>query len=404
MGSALEDIVVLDLSRVLAGPVATQILGDLGARVIKIERPGNGDDTRSWGPPFQKDEEGNDTAESAYYLSCNRNKESVTVDISKPEGQKLIRALMAKSDIVIENFKVGSLKKYGLDYEQIKEEFPHLIYCAISGFGQNGPLASEPGYDFLAQALGGLMAYTGEPDGTPMKAGVALSDVMTGLYGVIGILSALHAREKTGKGQIVDVALLDVTIAGMTNLAQYYLTSGTAPPRVGNAHATIVPYQTFTTADGHLVIAVGNDGQFAHLCALLDQPELAKDERFEKNAGRVRHREDLTDILQKIISTKETGEWLSLFLENSIPAAPVNKMEDVFAMEQVKARGMSIKMPVNDTDHEIELVGSPLKLSGTPVSYRKAPPTLGADTNTVLKELLDLSAEELNALKADKVI
>ncbi len=404
MALALEDIIVLDLSRVLAGPVATQILGDLGARVIKIERPGEGDDTRSWGPPFLKDKDGNDTAESAYYLSCNRNKESVTIDITKPEGQKLIRALMAKSDIVIENFKVGGLQKYGLEYEQVKEDFPHLIYCAISGFGQNGPLAQEPGYDFLAQALGGLMAYTGEPDGTPIKAGVALSDVMTGLYAVIGILSALHARKTTGKGQMVDLALLDVTLAGMTNLAQYYLTSGKVPPRVGNAHATIVPYQTFETADGHIVIAVGNNGQFKRLCSVLGQPELADDPRFEKNSGRVENRQPLTDLLQTALLAKKTEEWTTLFLEHNIPAGPVNTMDEVFAMEQIKVRDMKVNMPESAHGKGIELVGSPLKLSGTPVSYRKSPPTLGEDTEAILKDLLKLNPDEIDTLKADKVI
>ncbi len=404
MASALDGIIVLDLSRVLAGPVCTQILGDLGAKVIKIERPGSGDDTRHWGPPFLKGENGEDTDESAYYLSCNRNKHSVTIDIKHPEGQKLIRELMAKADIVIENFKVGGLEKYGLAYEQIKDDFPELIYCSISGFGQNGPLAKEPGYDFLAQALGGLMASTGEPDGAPMKAGVALSDVMTGLYAAIGILSALHARTQTGKGQHVDLALLDVTLAGMSNLAQYYLTSGKVPPRVGNAHASIVPYQTFETADGYIVIAVGNNSQFERLCTALEKPDLAADERFHRNAARVENRDVLAELLQAELKKRNTQSWIDICHAQDIPAAPVNTMDQVFEMDQIKDRQMKISMQNQTIETEIDLVGSPLKFSETPVSYSKAPPGLGEDTDLILKDILKLPEADIIELKTKKIV
>lgn len=404
MTSSLENIRVLDLSRVLAGPVCTQILGDLGADIIKIERPGAGDDTRAWGPPFLKDKDGNDTAESAYYLSCNRNKKSVTVDISKPEGQKIIRALMARSDIVIENFKVGGLEKYGLGYEQIKDEFPQIIYCAISGFGQNGPLSPEPGYDFLAQAMGGLMSATGEPDGAPMKAGVALSDVMTGLYAAIGILAALNHRHETGKGQMVDVSLLDVTLAGMTNLAQYYLTSGTVAPRQGNAHATIVPYQTFGTKDGHIVIAIGNDAQFKLLCRHLGHADWADDARFTKNKDRVKNRDTLVPMISAEIKKQTTEQWMVLFRNADIPAGPVQKMDDVFAMEQIAARGMNISLPHSAAASPVHLVGSPLKLSAAPVTYRAAPPALGQDTDDVLKTVLNLKDGDIRALKDKGIV
>lgn len=399
MASSLEKIRVLDLSRVLAGPLCTQILGDLGAEIIKIERPGTGDDTRSWGPPFLKDHNGRDTHESAYYLSCNRNKKSVTVDITKPDGQKIIRDLIAQSDIVIENFKVGGLEKYGLGYSQLKDRFPKLIYCAISGFGQNGPMATEPGYDFMAQAMGGLMAATGTPDGQPMKAGVAVSDVMTGLYATIGILAALHHRDKTGQGQMVDVALLDVTLAGMTNLAQYYLTARAVPPRLGNAHSTIVPYQVFDTQDSHIVIAIGNDAQFHRLCRVLKAPDWADDPRFSINSERVIHRDILVPLLAEKIQTRTTSEWIALFSENDVPAAPVNRMDEVFAMEQIKAREMAISLPHPVTGQPVNLVGSPLKFSASPVSYHLAPPTLGADTDAVLSELLQIKPGDIQGLK-----
>jgi len=404
MPSSLDGIRVLDLSRVLAGPVCTQILGDLGAEIIKIEKPGEGDDTRQWGPPFLKDKDGNDTQESAYYLSCNRNKKSVTVDISKPEGQKIIHALAAKSDILIHNFKVGGLDKYGLGFVAMHEKHPHLIYTAISGFGQDGPLASEPGYDLMAQAMGGLMGHTGAEGQDPTKAGVALVDVMTGLYAAIGTLAALHAREKTGKGQMVDLALLDVTLAAMTNIAQYYLTSGKAPKRFGNAHATIVPYQSFRAKDGHMVIAIGNDHQFRKFAAALGKPEWADDPRFAHNSARVANRDILVPMIAEVLAARSVDDWVALMREIDVPAAPVNSIDKVFAIDQIQSRGMEIEMPHPQSPSPIKLVGSPFHLSGTPVSYRLPPPVMGSHTAEVLTVLTGLSQAELADLQAKKVI
>lgn len=403
MTSSLENIRVLDLSRILAGPVCTQILADLGAEVIKIERPGEGDDTRNWGPPFLKNAAGINTSESAYYLSCNRGKKSIAIDISKPEGQALIHRLAEKSDILIHNFKVGSLDKYGLGYEAMHAKHPHLIYTAISGFGQNGPLASEPGYDLLAQAMGGLMAHTGKDGEEPMKAGVALSDVMSGLYAAIGTLAALHAREKTGKGQLVDIALLDVTLASMTNIAQYFLTSGAPPRRFGNAHSTIVPYQAFSASDGHFVIAVGNDHQFGRLCAAVNRVEWASDSRFASNSARVIHRDTLVPLLSEILAQKTVAEWLALFQEIDIPAAPVNSIDQAFALDQVQTRAMKITLPHALAAEPVTLVGNPLKLSETPVSYSLAPPTLGQHTEEILRSS-GLSPAEIAGLHAAGVI
>ena len=404
MPSPLEGIRVLDLSRVLAGPVATQMLGDLGAEIIKIEKPGEGDDTRQWGPPFLKDSQGNDTHESAYYLSCNRNKKSVTVDISRPEGQKIIHALATKSDILIHNFKVGGLDKYGLGFEAMHAAHPHLIYTAISGFGQDGPMASEPGYDLMAQAMGGLMGHTGAEGGEPTKAGVALVDVMTGLHAVIGSLAALRAREKTGKGQMVDLALLDVTLASMTNIAQYYLTSGTAPKRYGNAHSTIVPYQSFEAKDGHMVIAVGNDHQFRKFAAALGQAGWADDARFARNGARVANRDTLVPLIGDVLATKSVGDWVSLMRDIDVPAAPVNSIDKVFDIDQIQARGMEIEMNHPQSKDRVKLVGSPFHLSDTPVSYRLPPPVMGAHTAEILTVLTGLSQAELADLRAKKII
>lgn len=404
MSLPLEGIRILDLSRVLAGPVCTQILGDLGADIIKIERPSQGDDTRKWGPPFMAGENGEETNESAYYLSCNRNKRSVTIDIAKPEGQELIRRILTKSDVLIENFKVGGLEKYGLGYNDLKKDFPALVYCSISGFGQNGPLAHEPGYDFLAQALGGLMANTGTPNGEPIKAGVALSDVMTGLYSTIGILTALHSRKETGNGQRVDLSLLDVTLAGMTNIAQYYLTSGRNAPRQGNAHATIVPYQSFKTQDGHVVIAIGNNGQFEKFCAFLGQASWAEDPLFSTNAARVKNRERLVPMIGDIVAKKPTEHWVNALRDVDIPVAPVNTISQTFDMEQIQARDMKISMNHSLSGENISLVGSPLKLSETPVSYRQAPPTLGQHTREVLKEILHMEEADMDTLENQGVI
>lgn len=404
MSNSLEGIRVLDLSRILAGPVCTQILGDLGADIIKIEKPGEGDDTRGWGPPFLKDKGDRDTRESAYFLSCNRNKRSVTIDITQPAGQALIHALAARSDVMIHNFKVGGLDKYGLGFAAMQAKHPHLVYAAISGFGQNGPLSTEPGYDLMAQAMGGLMGHTGEEGGEPMKAGVALVDFMTGLYAAIGILAALQARAKTGRGQMVDLALLDSALASMSNLAQYYLTSGKAPKRYGNAHSTIVPYQAFRTSDGYMVVAVGNDSQFRKFAAYLGKAEWADDLRFARNTNRVRHREILVPLIADLLLKKTTAAWVEGMRAIDVPAGPVNSIDEVFAMEQVQARGMEITMSHPLSVAPIKLVGSPLKLSDTPVSYRLPPPSMGAQTDEVLRSLLNLASAELADLKAKKVI
>lgn len=404
MRKSLENIRILDLSRVLAGPYCTQILGDLGAEILKIERPGAGDDTRGWGPPYLKDADGHDTTESAYYLSANRNKKSVAIDITTEKGQALIRDLLKSCDILIENFKTGGLDKYGLGYDQLKTQFPNLIYCSISGFGRTGPMAKEPGYDFLAQGMSGLMAHTGAPGEEPMKVGVALSDIMTGLNAAIGILAALHAREKNGKGQHVDVALTDCTLSAMTNLAQYYLTSGTVAPRLGNAHATIVPYQVFETADGHIILAVGNNDQFARFAALAGHSEWAEDVRFARNRDRVQNRDILVPMMTEVVKQHPSEYWLKLCDEHNVPCGPINTMDKVFQMEQIQARGMEIEMnhPLSPTP--VHLVGSPLKFSETPVSYELPPPTCGEHTQEVLKNLLDLSDEEIEELKNSHVI
>ena len=404
MSGPLSGIRVLDLSRVLAGPSCTQMLGDLGADIIKVERPGDGDDTRKWGPPYLKDADGNDTTESAYYLSCNRNKRSIAVDIATPQGQAIIHELLDKSDILIENFKAGGLKKYGLDYDSVKAKHPHIIYASITGFGQTGPLASEPGYDIMAQATGGLMSATGEADGAPMKVGVALSDIMTGLHAAIGILAALHKRHETGTGEHVDVALLDCTIASMTNLAQYYLTSGKPAPRQGNAHATIVPYQAFEAADGWVIVAVGNDTQFARLAKLLGHGEWASDERFALNRNRVLHRETLVPLIAARMKAQPVSHWVSALQDIDVPVGPVNRMDQVFAMEQVQARGMEIEMNHPASPAPIHLVGSPLKLTENPVIYRLPPPVCGAQTKEVLQELLNKDDKEINALTKSGVI
>lgn len=399
MTMALKDIRVIDLSRVLAGPFCTQILGDLGADIIKIERPDVGDETRYWGPPFVQDEDGKDTSESAYYLSANRNKRSLTVDITTEEGQAIIHDLLKDADILIQNFKTGGLEKYGLGYEQIKDKHPHIIYCHITGFGQDGPMAQDPGYDFLVQALGGLMAATGDPGTQPMKAGVALSDIITGLFGCIGILAALHSRSETGKGQLVDTALLDCTLSSMVNLAQYYLTSGKVAPRLGNAHSTIVPYQAFETKDGHIILSIGNDRQFARFCDAAGHSEWAKDENFSTNSARVIHRDTLIPQIQNLMKEKTTSDWVAIFHECNVPCGPVNTMDQVFEMPQIDARHMKINMHHTKSDTDIDLVGSPLKLSETPVKYNYAPPSLGEHTDEILSDILSYSPEKIKQLK-----
>jgi crotonobetainyl-CoA:carnitine CoA-transferase CaiB-like acyl-CoA transferase len=376
---ALSHIRVLDLSRVLAGPWSTQILADLGAEVIKVENPVGGDDTRHWGPPFMADAEGNPTEESAYFLCTNRGKQSVRIDIRTPEGQEQVRALAREVDVLVENFKVGGLAKYGLDYESLTAENPRLVYCSITGFGQTGPYAARPGYDFLIQAMGGLMSITGAPEaegGEPQKVGVALSDIMTGLYATIGILAALSEREQSGQGQYVDLALLDVTAATLANQATNHLVGGQVPQRLGNAHPNIVPYQAFATADGHCIIAVGNDLQFRNLVNVLGLEELGADSRFATNKARVEHREILAPLLQEKLRERSRDEWLAALESAGVPAGPINNIDEVFSNPQVQARGMRVNLP-HPLNPGLELPGNPIKLSRTPVEYRQPPPMLG---------------------------
>lgn len=389
---ALSSLRVLDLSRVLAGPWASQLLADLGADVIKIERPGAGDDTRAWGPPYMAAASGEPTAESAYFLSANRGKQSVCIDLKDPEGQAQIRQLAASCDVLIENFKVGGAAACGIDYPTLSELNPRLVYCSITGFGQTGPDRARPGYDFLVQAMGGLMSVTGEPDeaagGGPQKVGVALTDIMTGLYATVGILAALSERERSGLGQWVDLALLDVTAATLANQAANYLVGGVNPGRLGNAHPNIVPYQSFVVADGHLIVAVGNDGQFRRFVHCLACPELADDPRFATNRDRVLNRDQLVPLLQSEMLRRDKAEWLQLLGSAGVPAGPINTVAEVFAEPQLQAREMQVTVP-HPLNPELQLVGNPIKLSRTPVQYHTAPPTLGQHTEAVLGRLAE---------------
>ncbi|EPN60671.1 CAIB/BAIF family protein [Pseudomonas syringae pv. actinidiae ICMP 18807] len=404
---ALSHIRVLDLSRVLAGPWAGQILADLGADVIKVERPGCGDDTRAWGPPFLQDAAGHNTSEAAYYLSANRNKQSVTIDFTRPEGQKLVKQLAAKSDIVIENFKVGGLAAYGLDYASLKAINPRLIYCSITGFGQSGPYATRPGYDFMIQALGGLMSLTGLPEGEegagPVKVGVALTDILTGLYSTTAILAALAHRDQSDVGQHIDMALLDVQVACLANQAMNYLTTGVAPERLGNAHPNIVPYQSFPTADGDLILTVGNDSQFRKFAEVAGQQRWADDPRFLTNTLRVAHRAELIPLIRQVTVFKATAQWVAALEAVGVPCAPVNDLAQVFADPHVVARGLAIELP-HALGGKVPQVASPIRLSETPVEYRRAPPMLGEHTAQVLEELLGLGSDEVASLRAAGVL
>ena len=395
---ALAGVRVLDLTRVLAGPWCTQVLADLGADVIKVERPGNGDDTRGWGPPFLRDADGNDTTESAYYLCANRNKRSITVDIATGEGQAVIRRLAMESDVLVENFKVGDMARYRLDAATLHAANPRLVYCSITGFGQDGPYAQRAGYDFAVQGLGGLMSITGAADGEPQKVGVAVADLFTGMYATVAILAALRHRDATGEGQVIDMALLDAQVAMLANLGSHYLVGGDMPPRQGNAHANIVPYQVFAVADGHIIVAVGNDRQFARLCQLLGESALADDERFATNAGRVRHRDVLVPMLQSAFVSRDRQTWLTVLEAAGIPSGPVNDIADVFADPQVRARGM-VEHVAHPEAGTVPLVASPLKLSATPVDLRHAPPLLGQHTDGVLREA-GYDDAEIAALRA----
>jgi crotonobetainyl-CoA:carnitine CoA-transferase CaiB-like acyl-CoA transferase len=395
MTKALNGIKVLDLSRVLAGPWCTQMLGDLGAEIIKIEQPGKGDDTRGWGPPWHG--EGEERL-SAYFLAANRGKQSVTIDMAQPEGQEMIRALAAQSDVLVENFKLGGLAKYGLDYESLKAINPRLVYCSITGFGQTGPRAAQPGYDFMIQGLAGMMSVTGDPSTEPQKSGVAYADVMTGLHAVIAILAAITQRFETGRGQHIDMALFDVGVSTLANQALNYLVSGKAPGLVGNAHLNVVPYQLFATLDGHIILAVGNDGQFARFAALVDHPEWGDDPRFKTNAGRIENRAALIPQIAEIMAARTSADWAAALDAAGIPFGPVNSIEQALADPQAIARGLRA------TAGERPAIASPLRLSDSPPTPATAPPLLGEQTEAVLGAKLGLSAQQLDDLRLRGVI
>lgn len=404
---ALSGIRVLDLSRVLAGPWCGQILADLGAEVIKIERPGSGDDTRGWGPPWMPDEQGGSSGEAAYYQSANRGKYSVAVDLASPEGQELVRALAADCDVLIENYKAGSLARYGLDYASLSELNPRLVYCSITGFGQAGPRAEEPGYDFIIQGMAGLMSITGErddlPGGGPQKAGVAVADLMTGLYSTIAIQAALIDRQRTGRGQHCDMALFDVQLATLANQNMNYLVSGRVPGRYGNAHANIVPYQVFRASDREFIIACGNDSQFVALCGAIGLPQLPGDPRFVRNADRVQHREELVALLSEHFLGASADEWVERIQAVKVPVGPINNIAQALAEPQVQARDLLVNIP-HPRNSAFTMVGNPIKLSASPVRYHRPPPMLGQDTDRVLSERLGLSQDRLAELKAQGVI
>ena len=404
---ALNGLRVLDLSRILAGPWCTQILGDLGAEIIKIERPGAGDDTRGWGPPFLRDRDGAETGESAYFLAMNRNKQSAAIDMATAEGQSLIRSLAARCDVLVENFKVGALERYGLDYATLARSNPGLIYCSITGFGQDGPYANRPGYDFIAQGMGGLMSITGErddlPGGGPQKVGVAIADITTGMYAAVAILAALNHRHASGRGQHLDCNLLDTQVAMLANLSLNYLVSGKVPKRAGNAHQNIMPYNVFRVADGHIILAIGNDAQFAGFCKLTGQSVMAEDPRYATNADRVRNRDALTKELAGILAGRSKRAWSELLDTAGIPCGPIHDLSEVFADRHVVARQMQRQMehPLADS---IPTVAHPVRYSETDADYRLPPPLLGQHTKSVLREVLGLSAEDVERLTRQGVI
>jgi crotonobetainyl-CoA:carnitine CoA-transferase CaiB-like acyl-CoA transferase len=402
LSQPLSHIRVLDLTRVLAGPWATQMLADFGAEVIKIEKPGEGDDTRGWGPPFVKNGDGSQ-GDAAYFQCANRGKRSVTIDMSTPEGQNLIKGLAAKSDVVVENFKVGGLKKYGLDYESLSRDNPGLIYCSITGFGQTGPLANRAGYDFMIQGMAGVMSVTGAADGEPTKMGVAFSDIFAGLHAVIGIQAALLHRERTGIGQHIDISLLDSQVAVMANQALNYLVGGKVPGRLGNAHPNIVPYQTFETADGHINIAVGNDRQFVEFCRIIGAHDLGIDTRFKTNRDRVAYRAQLIPLLSSFMKVQTTAQWVDALEAAAVPCGPINTLDQVFANPQVAARSSVINL-VRDDGARIPGVANPIVFSQTPNQYALAPPRMGADTAEVLRSILGTSENELVRLKNAGVV
>ena len=403
MAGPLLGFRVLDLSRILAGPWASQMLADLGAEVIKIELPGSGDDTRGWGPPYMPDESAAATTESAYFHGANRGKQSLCIDMGKPRGQALIRDLVKHSDVLIENFKVGGLARYGLDYDSLKTVNSKLVYCSITGFGQTGPYATRAGYDFMIQAMGGMMSVTGEADGQPMKIGVALADVLTGLYAANAIQAALIHQRETGQGQYIDMALLDVQVATLANQAMNYLATGISPRRLGNAHPNIVPYQAFQTADGYIILAVGNDAQFERFCDLAEVPEIAADERFRKNSDRVGHRETLVPQISAIMQSKTSADWLEQLNSRGIPCGPINDIEQVFADPQVQHRGLQLELE-HPVAGKVASVANPIRLSQTPIEYDQSPPLLGQHTDAVLQRILNLDADAIAELRNNAII
>ncbi len=406
MSGPLSKLRVLDLSRVLAGPWATQVLADQGAEVIKVERPGEGDGTRAWGPPWVRTP-GGEPLDAAYFHAANRGKRSVTIDLGRPEGRALVRRLAAHSDVLVENFRVGTMARWGLGYDDLREPCPGLVYCSISGFGQDGPCAHQPAYDAMIQAVGGLMSITGQPDGAsgagPAKVGVAIADLMTGMYAVSAILAALHHRDRTGEGQHVDLALLDTQVAWLANQAMNFLVSGQAPSRLGTAHPNIVPYQAFATADGHLLLAVGSDAQFAAFCKAAGVPELSTDSRFRTNQARVEHRVDLLAVLEPVLRRRDTASWLAILERSRVPCGPINDLADVFDHPQVQHRGLRLELP-HPQAGTVPSVAHPARFSATPVSYGAAAPPLGQDTEAVLGELLDLDEAALATLRAKGVV
>lgn len=397
MATALDGLKVLDLSRVLAGPWAGQMLADLGADVVKVERPGSGDDTRAWGPPWLKDADGRDTADAAYFFCANRNKRSIAIDIATPEGQALVRRLAERADVVLENFKVGGLKAYGLDWDSLRAVNPRLVYCSITGFGQTGPYAPRAGYDFLIQGMGGLMSVTGRSDAEdgagPQKVGVALTDILTGLHAVIGVLAALRHRDLTGEGQHIDLALLDVQVAALANQTANWLIGGVVPKRMGNAHPNIVPYQDFPTLDGDMILAIGNDGQFARFCEVAGHAEWATDTCFTTNAARVANRAVLIPLMRQATVMRTTRDWIAALESKAVPCGPINRLDEVFADPQVTARGLRVDLP-HPVAGSVPGVANPIRLSATPVVHRSAPPTLGQHTDEVLADWLDEPADQ----------
>ena len=407
--TALGHLRVLDLSRVLAGPWCTQMLADLGADVVKVERPGVGDDTRHWGPPFLRNADGAATAQASYYTACNRNKRSVTIDMASPEGQALIRQMAVQSDVLVENFKVGGLAQYGLDYTTLKAINPRLIYCSVTGFGQDGPYAHRAGYDLMIQAMGGMMSITGATDGGPTRVGVALIDVMTGVYACSAILAAVEARHRSGEGQHIDMALLDVGMALLANQAAAYLNTGQVPVRQGNSHPSLVPYQDFASADGAILLAIGNDGQFTRFCAVAGHPEWAQDARFVRNADRVVHREALSALLAAVIGRRSTADWIAALEGQAVPCGPINDLAQAFADPQVRSRGLVVSQDCSPAARaasgieKIVGVASPLRLQATPPRLERAAPALGEDTDAVLASL-GLDSNAIAALREQGVI